>query len=84
MTPYPLVKVHLENIKEKAGDGLKLVALDATSSDASEVMAATNDEVLNAHIHHQSHVASTYRLIRNPDSQLYHVEEQRNRNSVKD
>lgn len=76
LTPYPLVKVHLENVKERAGGGLKLVSLDATGPNAAEVMAATNDEVLNAHIHHLSHVSSTYRLILNPESQLYHVEEQ--------
>ena len=76
LTPYPLVKIHLENIKERSGGGLTLVALNATSYDAPEVMAATNDEVLKAHIRHLSHVSSTYRLILNPESQLYHVEEQ--------
>ncbi|WP_339746944.1 hypothetical protein [uncultured Rubinisphaera sp.] len=75
LTPYPLVKIHLKNVKESVGNGLNLIAINATGPEAVEVLAATNLEVLEAHIHHHDQVPASYRLKFDSETQAYHVEE---------
>ncbi len=75
LTPYPLVKIHLKNVNESPRNGLNLIAINATGPDAAEVMAATNQEVLQAHINHLSQVPVAYRLNFDSETQTYHVEE---------
>lgn len=75
LTPYPLVRIQLQNVNERVGNLLNLIAINATGPDAAEVLAATNQEVLEAHNHHLDQVPATYRLKFDSETQAYHVEE---------
>ena len=75
LTPYPLVKVYLRDQVEAAGEGLKLVVVDAAGPDEALVHAATMQAVLEAHESKTTHVAVTYRLTFDPGANAYELEE---------
>ena len=74
LTPYPLVKGHLQNQLEDAGDTLLLVVVDAVGPDESHLNAATMQSVLEAQETRSSQLAVSFRLSRDEPSHAYRVE----------
>ena len=74
LAPYPLVKGYLRNQAGAAGDGLKLVVLNAAGPREPYLHAATVEAVLEAHENRTIHVAVAYRLTFDPEANAYRVE----------
>ena len=75
LTPYPLVKVYLRAQAGTTDDGLKLVVVDATGPREPYLRAATMAAVLEAQENRAPHVNAAYRLIFDPESNAYRLEE---------
>ena len=75
LTPYPLVKVYLRNQTDAAGNGLKLVVVDAAGPDDPCLHAATMEAVLEARENRTAHVTVAYRLMFDQEASAYRVEE---------
>jgi hypothetical protein len=74
LKPYPLVQGYLRNQAGAAGDGLKLVVLNAAGPREPYLHAATVEAVLEAHENRTIHVAVAYRLTFDPEANAYRVE----------
>lgn len=75
MMPYPLVKGYLRNQVNEAGNGLKLVVLDAAGPLESPLHAASMEAVLDAQENRTTHVTTEYRLIFDQETKSYRVED---------
>lgn len=75
LIPYPLVKVYLRMQAGAAGDGLKLVVLDAAGPRKSPLCAATMDAVLKAQETGERQVTAEYRLTFDQEAGAYRLEE---------
>jgi hypothetical protein len=75
--PYPLLKGYLRNRIESPGNGLKLVVLDAVGLSEPYLQAATMEAVLEAQASPTTDVKADYRLMLNPESDAYTVEQLR-------
>lgn len=73
LTPYPLVKGYLQNQIDSAGDGLKLVVVDAAGLNEPYLDAATMEAVLEAQENKTSHVTEKYRLAFDQKTKAYTV-----------
>ena len=75
LTPYPLVKGYLRNQVDEAGNGLKLVVLDAAGPLESPVHAAPMEAVLDAQENRTTHVTAEYRLVFDQEANAYRVKD---------
>lgn len=75
LMPYPLVKGYLRNQVNEAGNGLKLVVLDAAGPFESPLHAASMEAVLDAQENRTPHVTAEYRLIFDQEANAYRVED---------
>ncbi len=74
LTPYPLVKRYLETQLESNDESLKLVVLDAASSDSQILYAATFQAVLLTLQNNESFVKISHQLINDANNSLYRIE----------
>lgn len=74
LTPYPLVKIFLQDQLAQEDKILRLVILDPIASDASEWKAATFETVLESIQTRSESVKATHRLVRQDSSESYRVE----------
>lgn len=82
LTPYPLVKGYLQNqLTQSAID--HLVVVDAASPYEMYLRAATMKSVLEAHQSQANHVAVSFRLTLDQESQSYRVERASHQNRPK-
>ena len=74
LTPFPLVRLFLQNQIDQGGDSLSLVVLDATCPQQEILSAATFQAVAEAFRQNSDTVLASHRLIRSGDSTGYRVE----------
>ncbi len=74
LTPFPLVRLYLQNQIDLDGDSLRLVVLDATSPQQELLQAATSQAVLESFRTSADSVLISHQLIREGDSPGYRVE----------
>lgn len=74
LTPYPLVKGYLKNEIELNLDSMKLVVLDAVSSEQPYLYAATFQAVLESFRLDSNVVAVSHRLIKEESATAYRIE----------
>ncbi len=72
LTPYPLVEGYLQNQLTQSGID-HLVVVDAEGPNEGQLRAATMKSVLEAQQSQASHVAVSFRLILDQESQSYRV-----------
>ncbi len=75
LKPYPLVKGYLRNQIAAAGDGLKLVVIDASGPREPDLPATTMEAVLEAQEGRATELTVAYRLMFDPRANAYRVEE---------
>lgn len=75
LTPYPLVRGYLRNQLESAGDEIALVVLDAAGPGEPLLQAATMQAVLAAQESKATHVPANYRLVLEPSTKAYRMQE---------
>jgi hypothetical protein len=71
LTPYPLVKIFLQDQLAQEGNTLRLVILDPVSFDALEWKAATFESVLESIQSRSEFVKASHRLVRQESSSFY-------------
>lgn len=74
LTPYPLVKGHLQNQIALEDDELKLVVLDSASSQQRLLLAATFESVLESFHLNSDTVAVSHRLVLEKSSSAYRIQ----------
>jgi len=74
LRPFPLVKAYLRNQAETAGEGLKLVVIDATGPCEPCVHAATMEAVLAAHENRTAQVTAAHSLVFDQNANAYRVQ----------
>lgn len=74
LTPYPLVTVYLRGEISAAGDGPRLVVLDAAGPHEHCLHAATMEAVLEAQDNRTAHVTAAYRLLFDEAARAYRLE----------
>ena len=74
LTPFPLVRLFLQNKIDQGGNSLSLVVLDATSPQQEILAAATFQAVAEAFRQNSETLPVSHRLIRSGDSTGYRVE----------
>ena len=73
LTPYPLVKGYLRNQINEAGEGLKLIAIDAVGPLVPTLNAAPLQCVLDAMEEKTRHVNAGYLLVFNEEASAYRI-----------